>query len=136
MTSKEAKGGTLNSVNFGAGTWHKSSLCITGTCVEILMTDLVVRMRDSKTIKDGMSIEGVPYHEVPSHCWPTFLAEVVGECRPGSNGHILATPLTNGDVLVTSSDPSTRLVFDAGEWLAFTQGVTKGEFGQIPQLAG
>lgn len=103
--------------------WIKSSLCTTGACVEVLLGDAVVSMRDSKLngVSRQMSLEFDP------GLWGDFLDRVCSEPDDfslSSGVSVLRQP--NGDVVVAQGKVHLRF-FDE-EWVAFCAGVSAGEF--------
>ena len=103
--------------------WRRSSKCSIGSCVEVLVTEHRVFIRDSKQSHLGEQ----PKICITREVWQTFLDELLGRVSPGSNGSLTADRLADGWIALTDSTTGISLSYDAEEWIAFIQGVELGE---------
>lgn len=104
--------------------WRRSSKCSMGSCVEVLLTDDWVFIRDSKQNDLGADQPLIP---VDPPIWKSFLEEIHGVATVGSNGTLAVKFLDNGWVQLSDIHTGTSLSYDEEEWAAFTAGVTLGE---------
>ena len=108
------------------GSWRKASLCSTGACVEVMIEESCVKMRDSKL--NGTS--GQPALAFGLRAWSALLDHV----RSGSGGFeidgVAVNRGTAGSAVVVGTEGELR--FDDDEWQAFRAGVLAGEFNPAP----
>ncbi|WP_082032284.1 DUF397 domain-containing protein [Nocardia vulneris] len=113
-------------------TWRTSSYSGTngGQCVEIAFDPATQRvlMRDTKFQRTAAG-DGAdqPVIEIPDSDWPAFLASATTPTSGIARKTPSIEPHPSGDVTVRGAD-GTTLTFTAGEWTAFTSGVSDGEF--------
>ena len=81
-------------------------------------------VRDAKA-NDASGEPNSSVLDIPGSDWSLFLEGVVAD-RPGEYGTVSFARLSGGWWEVRQG--SVRLYFDAGEWSAFSDGVSKGEF--------
>lgn len=111
-------------------TWRRSSKCSMGQCVEFMLTDTRVFVRDSKQNDVGHE---QPRIDVDLNVWRVFLNEVRGFEPAGSNGILTTSASTEGGVQLVDVRTGVSLSFDSQEWTAFVEGVLLGEMN--PPLA-
>lgn len=109
--------------------WVKSSLSGgTSCCLEVKYHGSQVLIRDSKFRRSeacDLDLEPVIALTLPQ--WAAFMADASGKADSETLGYAI-TPNRDGSVTVASTEEQTALDFTADEWLAFTQGIKKGEF--------
>lgn len=110
--------------------WRRSSRCSIGSCVEILLTDERVFVRDSKQNNQG---DDQPRISIDPSTWCMFLDELLGLTAIGSNGVLAVRALSDGWVELVDASTGTSLSYDSEEWTAFVEGVELGEM--TPPLA-
>jgi hypothetical protein len=105
--------------------WRKSSFSDTpNSCVEVRHESDVVYVRDSKLGDDS------PVLRFAAASW-LVLTDAIVAPRDGDPWKIVHRSIAyepDGHVLLSTSDRSPELRFDADEWKAFVYGVRAGEF--------
>jgi len=108
------------------GSWRKASLCSTGACVEVLIEESFVKMRDSK-LNGTLSQPALTFD---LRLWSVLLDHV----RSGPTGFEIEGVVVNrgtvGNTVVAGTEGELR--FDDDEWQAFRAGVLAGEFNPAP----
>ncbi|MVU81600.1 DUF397 domain-containing protein [Nocardia sp. ET3-3] len=106
------------------------------SCVEVCFGPHVVRIRDSKYLRNPANDpHRQPYLTVPIDCWNQFLGLALSK-QPGTvalgsldAGDALTVELSmNGEAVVVSGTQRVELRFTTEEWDAFIKGVADGEF--------
>ena len=104
--------------------WRRSSKCSIGSCVEVLVTEDRIFVRDSKQTDRGADQSLI---DVDPQTWRIFLSELLGLTTVGANGTLTAKHLSNGWVQLVDTSTGISLSYDQQEWTAFIEGVAAGE---------
>lgn len=104
--------------------WRRSSRCSIGSCVEVLVTQDRVVVRDSK---QNDRVGDQPLIDVDPAVWRTFLNELLGSAASGSNGVLQTESLPGGWIALVDTSTGLSLHYDDQEWTAFVEGVALGE---------
>jgi len=111
--------------------WRKASLSNNGgqSCVEVRFDGDLVRVRDSKYLRDTANDPALqPVITILASRWHDFLKLAAGG---GALGETAELPIierhVGGGASIHAVD-GTTLTYTPGEWIAFTAGVRDGEF--------